>query len=176
MSDQESKNVSKDLPPAPSDVGDISLSGFHKHEFCFDVDTAKDFEKKGLVRVVLKNFLVGMGRVELEKVQVRYTTSKSGDYVYAGFANALFNQSAKTICRMPGNFYVVSNSMNTGVQHEKDLFISGLFSKQLQPVSSQLPDAQFAIGAAQGVSLMVVFHVIVHGPIVSYHPSSEWGN
>jgi hypothetical protein len=161
----EDKHVDKSLPTPPTEP-DISLPGVHTWRLQVWGSDARDVCWS--VRKGLSDHLLGKGRVEIDKIVLRFTASAAGQYVYAGIVNALASRSAKQVGATPGGISHVSNAYNSGVMHEHVLLIPGNVSRQIQPVSSLLPDFNFCLSHSNGVNVNVTFEMRVYGDVIEY--------
>lgn len=173
MSD-ESKNVEIGLPQARGEP-DISMPGFHKLRLRVSfLGETKD--TSGTLRVWFSKHLLGMGRVEVDEINVRYCAKAAGKTFSVGIVNAASNVTAATIGMIRGNFTAVSNAYNAGVMHEHSLSVPGNLSKQIQPVSSLLPDFKVCISQDAEVSSLIEFVLLVYGETIVTMTGSELGN
>jgi len=162
MSD-ESQKIESYVAAAPSEP-DISLPGSHLYRARVSYDSKVNVQM--LLRVAFQDQLRGMGRVEIEEICVRYSTIKSGLTISCGIVNATATLKVAAIGMRRGNFKVTSNAMNAGDLFEKDVQIPGNLSRQIQPISSLLPDFKFCLEIDDGVTANVEFVFRVFGEVI----------
>jgi len=163
MAADESRGIEKHLPAPPSEP-DISLPGFHLCHYLVTFSSA--CTTSFTCRAAFYDELLGMGRVELESLKIRYQLPKAGMAIYAGVANAMASYEVKQVAGAPGGLCVVSNAMNAGDMHEKEIVVPGNLSTQIQPVSSMLPDFKVYLGIPGDAVVNVEFTFRVYGPVV----------
>lgn len=166
MSD-ESKIVDTYVRQAPSEP-DISLPGFHVKRVRIALNDKLPLSHT-LASLLEEEVLLGCGRVEIANIHVLYTATRSGLTIMAGLVNARSNATMAQIAMTRGNFAVTSNAMNAGVMHVHDLSIPGIFSRQIQPTSSLLPDFKLCVKHDPGIMAQLELELNVYGEeIVTY--------
>jgi len=165
MAADEGRNVERFVAPPPGEP-DISLPGRHEMRIRIALPDDKSIERRCSLRSTLFDYLNGCGRVEMEYINIRYVCTRAGQQVGAGLTNASAEYSAAQVGMMPGNFRVFANAMNVGDIMEKKLMIPGNLSKQIQPVSSLLPDFAFYIIKDAAACVLIEFVLTVYGPVI----------
>jgi len=154
---------------------DISLSGFHTVRHIVTVESPgnnKSFSMAKPLKELFADYLLGCGRVEVKSIVVIYNSSAAGQTISAGLANALGSFTHAQVGMSSGNFLVTSNAMNAGDHYRKELDIPGNLSRQIQPVSSMLPDFKFYLSVDPGMACSFEVELNVFGPVVHRHLSS----
>jgi hypothetical protein len=169
----EANQVDRIVAPAPREP-DRSLGGsflWRQLITCEEPNTG-GFQMNTTMRKMFEKQLIGCGRVEVKSIYITYLACKSGLSVAASVVNAISTEDCSVLGMERGNFMVVSNALNTGIQQRHDLEIPGWVSRQIQPVSSLLPDFRLSVAADRGMKLHVEVVLEVFGMMTTRVKSS----
>lgn len=146
------------LPQAPHEQGVAVTAEWNL------MVTAEDRTVSGSLDTILSAVMVGCGRVELVKVELKYIATESGATLYAGFQEAGGSKTAKQVAMKPSGHAHVANTLNFGQTHEVTLVPEGILSRQIRPNSSDLPMIKFELNAGTKMEVAVHYYLNVIGP------------
>jgi len=164
MSDQDVHSI-----PAVPEVGHeggVSISTPHTVEI--NIQIARGDAEVSITRPILElvqTVTVGMGRVDLHSITLKYTFTTTNTKVYAVICDENNTHDIEQMIGFDGNFMATSNKFNVGVFHTIPLKVPGLFSRQLQPTSSQLPRFKIMTKLGMGSVAWLNIKLIHYGPI-----------
>jgi hypothetical protein len=122
--------------------------------------------------VILKDYMQNMGTVSLYSMSLKVTALDAGAQCHFGVAISGSSHTAKELSGAPEGFFFVANSFNYGTPVLHDVVVPGLYSRQIQPVSSQHPSFRFVMDCTKDVLVTVTFRIIHAGIIREYTTKS----
>lgn len=161
-------HVAAPIPQAPIESSPtVQVPYSHQWVLRIPKDSkGKDISKT--LRNILDGKLQHMGHVTLYEMQMRVMFTQADQVVTAVFANETSTASIDQLSGIPGSFMRVATSYNIGAPIDETLVVPGLFSRQIQPVSSTHPTPKIMIKIRGEPSVWLTIRVIVDGPIIEY--------
>jgi len=161
MSTPEVSNVNL-TPSAPLETN-ISK----EHEYT-DVVILQGTSCSKPLDAILKDYMPGVGRADLVKIEVKIVTTASAQKVCIGFANVNSSLTAEQAAMKMSGLYFVSNSYSAGNEITRVLIPEDTLSRQIRPNSADLMMMNFLLSATDGVKIAVHFFIKVHGMRTQY--------
>jgi len=113
--------------------------------------------------VLLKDYLPGVGRADLVKIEANITTTAAKQHVYVGFCSTLQTLTAKQAGGRSSGIRFITNDKTYGAQITKVLVPDDTFSLQIRPNSAMLTMLNFLVDISEDVDVTFTFYVKVHG-------------
>lgn len=162
MAQIRDETVSRDLGTAPSESG-LPVStpyNFIYNRKLMPPAGGGNLAFSGSLADLCGDKLEGMGHVECIRLSVKFVGENVGDNVTAVIVNASNAQSIDTLRALMGCRYHKCTSFNQGLEHVMDFEIPVNLSKQIVPLSSNLPMPKLKIKASVGsfVSVSIFAH------------------
>lgn len=165
----ETTQTDKSLPERPvegtnflNDVNILELS-IRCHDSAGEkaVNLSTPLEDNG----VIQGYLTGMSKVHWESFELRFSCSAKGQTVQAAFTSINSVVSIDSLMGFGENFVVTSNEMNYGNFHTHKLVVPGIYTRQIQPASSEAPRMKLLLKADKGVKVWLHVRMRFEGPI-----------
>jgi hypothetical protein len=115
---------------------------------------------------LLSSYLKGMGNVDLVELEMAYHLGASGARIAAAIVNENRAIEKDQIISIPGCVQKTANAMNYGETVHVKLFVPDVLSRQIQPVSSLLPNFKLYILASANTVVNLTFKIKFHGPMM----------
>jgi hypothetical protein len=164
MSDQDKHNIP--TIPEASHEGGVLVKTPYTIEISIKVSdgSAAVTHNRPIIELV-RSALVGIGRVDLHSISVSYIFTAEDLSIQAAITDENNASALEDLMGFDGNFMSFSNAFNKGVRHEIDLKVPGMYSKQLQPTSSQLPRCKLQLAVTQGTRAWLNIKLVHYGLI-----------
>lgn len=146
--------------------GNISTEHAWTDVVMLDVTSSSKFDKA--VADCVADFLVGAGRVDLVKIELKCVPSQTKQSIQIGLSEVGNTQSALVLSMKANGFYFVSNDRTVGTEQLRTLVPEDTISKQLRPQSSMLPSLRIACTKTQDMPTTLTFYLKVHGMRMRY--------
>jgi hypothetical protein len=103
------------------------------------IDLSAVTEINAPIAQLISGVLEGTGRVDLLSAYICYTTTEQDQEIHFGVCDSASNRSAKQLGQERGGHAFVSNKVTYGIKKVEEVIPPSLFSRQIRPVSSELP-------------------------------------
>lgn len=128
--------------------------------------TTTSFTIAQTMNELLKDDLAGLSKLDLVKLCVRYKMTAEDQTISAGVWNSGATIDAMTAAGMPGGFSVTSNKYSYGKLETVEIIPPGIYSRQIQPTSSHLPNFKFYLEANKNMMVWIHVYLKFHGPLL----------
>jgi len=113
---------------------------------------------------IIPNQLAGCGKVDLVKLELTYMTSKKGEHINLGVANANVDLKARQVGMSEGGYSHVSNEFNYGEKRTVTIVVPDILTRQIQPASSMAMPLKLYLSANKDTRIMLHLFLKIHGP------------
>jgi len=120
------------------------------------------------VEDLLGAYLSGMSRVHMVEMRVKYVFTAEKQWIKVATASVNNSAGIDSLIAAPNNFSVRSSVPMIGIQHEKIISVSGNFSRQIIPASSDLPRFKLMLTAHADVEVYLSIDLYFVGHIIKY--------
>jgi len=117
----------------------------------------------GDVNEAIADALRGCGAVDLIKVQCIIMTPEEGSSVSIGFCEAGSSESVETLSMKENGYNFVATAYNKGTRQVVELVPEDTLSRQIRPISSDLPMLCMKISKSKKTKVSVAFYIKVRG-------------
>jgi len=164
MSDQTTQ-VEKSLPAAPIESGHTPDQAYNFVEI-LTVETKTDVVYSGTLLNAIKSNLVGMSKVDLISLSIRYVFTRPEQSISCGVCGEGAPFTIEQLPFLPGAFTVMANQMNVGVQHDNMIVVPNTLSVQIYPTSAQAPALKIMLRVDEGVKCALTCNLKFSGPLM----------
>jgi len=158
----------KNLPQAPHEGGYVVEGGgtIRVAGALRKGKAATKYSFNGPIEDKMDDLFRGMGRVDLDELVIKWNFTAEKQCVKIAIAHVQDSSDIDDLCARAGNVIIYSNNLSMGKQEEFNVVVPGMYSRQVQPASSQLPRFKLRLEATDGVEIR--YHAIFryYGPIV----------
>lgn len=112
---------------------------------------------------LIKSYLEGCGNVDLHHIDLVVVTTAASQTVKAGMCDAGSSATINHVSMKANGVHFTSTSYNYGVKNTHTLEPEGTLSRQIQPVSSNLPMIKLLVEKAEAASVQLDVYIKIHG-------------
>jgi hypothetical protein len=145
--------------PAPHES---NISREHDYNLIVHVHIGKE-KMQVNINTLLSSYLSGCGRVDLQRITAKYMIFSKGETVAFGFSEAGGSESVEMYAMKASGHIFTSGELASGVSTMVELIPEDTLSRQIQPVSSQLPAMRLHVERSSNVKLQMAFYIKIHG-------------
>jgi len=150
--------------PAPAD-GNIS----REHEFShIYFATMEILSFKGTLEFLLSDLIKGAGQVDLVSIKLNFVLPNAMDAIKAGVCESGNNLTVDQVALKSNGVYMVATEFNAGHKHVAEIIPEDILSKQIRPISSNLPMIQLMVTKTEKAVVNIEVKVKVRGFISKY--------
>jgi hypothetical protein len=158
------EQASENLKSAPHESG-VLVTQPYTDEFSVRLgDGTAAVAVSHTLQEILSEHLTGCGRVELHSMTLKYKFSDDDQFFKIAMNAATSALSLDSLLGFEGAEFVSANPLSKGKWESLLLTPYGNVSRQIQPVSSQLPSLKVMVAAPKGMVLYLNIKVAVLGP------------
>jgi len=117
---------------------------------------------------LIKDYSEGMGRVDLVRATLQHTFLKKDQILKWAVVNVNNTKGVNFMCKTPNGSFVTCTDLTYGQCVTTEIVVPQLFSRQIQPTSSNLPACKLLLAASKGLSCSLNLYLKIHGPIMRY--------
>jgi len=157
----ENRNNDKLLPPAPQEAVQTMTLPYNVR-ITRELNTSSKVSVCSTMSTILSNQLTGMGRVDLIKIEILFKLPTEGLSISFGTYNSGATVTHKQAAAN-GGLNITSNKFNAGVQQLHELVPPGIYSRQIQPPSSEHPAFNLYLECSAGAEVMIIAYIKFDG-------------
>jgi hypothetical protein len=119
----------------------------------------------GDIYTMLESDLAGCGAVDLHSIFINYKFSAEKQTIKAGLGPTHSSWDLDMIALRQGSLNTSSNAFTTLKLEVCELVVPNTFTRRLNTDASA-PKSKLFLSASKGLTIQLVFRLIVHGPII----------
>jgi len=112
---------------------------------------------------LMGDFLSGCGRVDLMHLDIIYKCSAADQFISVGMSSTTQSLTVQQAAFKGNGVSFTATNLTMGVRHSIRLIPEDNLSRQIQPVSSDLPSMKLLLECSKGVEVQIVLAVKVRG-------------
>jgi len=152
--------------PAPLESSVASTQPY-THVSHFVIGTAVSFS--WTLAGMLKDDISGYGNVDLHSIVIDYEMPTEGLKILGGFCHAGTSLTVNQVAFKPNGLHRTSNARTAGEPYTAIMVPESTMSRQIQPVSSDLPMIKFMMEWSKGVCGQIHIFYKVHDHCQKFH-------
>lgn len=147
----QGQEVVVSIPQAPTERG-IQVIREADVVFSLAIQTDTEVSINHTFSQLLKSQMTGMSRAWLVKAELHYAFTKSGQSLQGVITHTSNEATLNQLWGAPGAFYERCTAYTALAHRTITLQVPGLYSRQLQPHSADLPEARFLCSISAGMN------------------------
>lgn len=166
MSDHDTSRI-QDVPQASLEHASSTMPGYN-HVVLLTQTGTGTLQVSNTFQELVSSALEGMGTVNLVALKVKYNFTAAKQFIKVGVVSSLAAKSIDIAVRMSNGHVAWSNEYTYGAEHVYDIVVPSIFSRQIQPISSERVMPKLMLSASAGVSVALEIHLMALQPVMHF--------